>query len=71
MKLLVKDSGLHGLKASIDYCVECQKPQVHYSTTQGWPVCHVCGYNAQLEQLCEDDPAVAPQPARWFGSKAA
>jgi hypothetical protein len=71
MKLLVKDSGLHGLKASIDYCAECEKPQVHYTTTHGWPVCHVCGYNAQLEQLCEDDPPIVPQLASRVGSKAA
>jgi hypothetical protein len=71
MKLLVKDSGLHGLKASIDFCVECQKPQVHYTTTNGWPVCHVCGYNAELAQLFEDDLPIAPQPADRFGSKAA
>jgi hypothetical protein len=71
MKLLVKDSGLHGLKASIDCCVECQKPQVHYTTTNGWPVCHVCGYNAELEQLFEDERPIAPQSANRFGSKAA
>ena len=71
MNTLVKDSGLHGLKASIGYCAECQKPQVHYTTTNGWPVCHVCGYNATLDQLCADDLASAEQVATPRGTKAA
>lgn len=71
MKLLVKDSGLHGLKASIGYCTECQKPQVHYTTTNGWPICHACGYNAELDRLFEDDLPMSPRPAHQFGSKAA
>jgi hypothetical protein len=71
MKLLVKDSGLHGLKASIGYCAECQKPQVHYTTANGWPICHVCGYNAELDQLFEDDMPMSPLPANRLGSKAA
>ena len=71
MKHLVKDSGLHGLKASIGYCEECQKPQVHYTTTNGWPICHVCGYNATLDQLFEDDQPIVSQLANQYGAKAA
>ena len=71
MKLLVNYSGLHSLKASIGYCAECQKPQVHYTTSNGWPVCHECGYNAELERLFAEDLPIAPQPPRQFGSKAA
>jgi len=71
MKLLVKDSGLHGLKASIGYCAECEKPQVHYTTANGWPICHVCGYNAELDQLYGEDQPVSLQLAHQFASKAA
>ena len=70
MNLLVKDSGLHGLKASIGYCNDCQKPQVHYTTTNGWPICHVCGYNATLDQLFADELAPEAQ-ADQHGAKAA
>lgn len=70
MNLLVKDSGLHGLKASIGYCEECQKPQVHYTTANGWPICHVCGYNSALEQLFADEPA-SHASEQEYGAKAA
>ena len=71
MNTLVKDSGLHGLKASIGYCEECQKPQVHYTATNGWPVCHVCGYNATLDQLCAADVTSEAELRNEFGAKAA
>ena len=71
MNTLVKDSGLHGLKASIGYCEECQKPQVHYTTTTGWPVCHVCGYNATLDRLYADDATGDVQMTNKYGIKAA
>jgi hypothetical protein len=57
MKLLLKDSGLAGLKGSIQYCADCQKPTVHYRTPNGWPICHACGYNADLMRLCAEEQA--------------
>jgi hypothetical protein len=72
MKLLVKDSGLNTLKASVQYCGECEKPQIHYAAEHGWAVCHVCGYSAGLDQLIEDElPSAAHQPQPWLGSRAA
>ncbi len=58
MKLLLKDSGLAGLKGSIQYCDDCQKPTAHYRTPNGWPICHICGYNADLMRLCAEERAV-------------
>jgi hypothetical protein len=57
MTLLLKDSGLDGLKASIQYCADCGKPTVHYRVPEGWPICYACGYNADLMKLCENDHA--------------
>ena len=73
MKLLFKDSGLDRLKASVQFCAECQKPQVHYVAAGGWPICHACGYNPDLMLLGEQElPAPSltllsrPAPARPF-----
>ena len=60
MKLLFKDSGLDRLKASVQFCAECRKPQVHYVAAGGWPICHACGYNRELVQFCEQEPAYWP-----------
>ena len=63
MKLFVKDSGLNNLKATIQYCGECEKPQIHYAVAEGCAVCHACGYSPALEQLIEDDlPIAVGQP---------
>lgn len=50
----LKDSGLHGLKGSVQYCGECDRQTVHYRTPDGWPICHACGYNENLVQLAAD-----------------
>lgn len=70
MKLLVKDSGLNNLKASIQYCDECAKPQVHYSAGAGCAVCHACGYSSALAQLLEDDVPVRQPRLRIVGRAA-
>ena len=63
MQHLVKDSGLNNLKATIQYCRECQKPQVHYAAAAGCAVCHACGYSPVLEQLIEEElPIAVSQP---------
>lgn len=59
MKHLLKDSNLNGLKATMHYCAECRKLQVHLVAADGWPVCHACGYNAELAALLGDEPAHA------------
>jgi ribosomal protein L37AE/L43A len=51
MMTRLRDTGLNGMKASVEYCKECRKQTVHYTATGGWPVCHACGYNAELEKL--------------------
>jgi len=72
MKLLVKNSGLNNLKASVQYCGECEKPQIHYAADHGWAVCHICGYSAGLEQLADEDlPIAACEPQPRFSSRAA
>jgi hypothetical protein len=58
MKLLLKDSGLEGLKGSIQYCADCQKPRIHYRTSDGWPICGMCGYNADLIRLCAEEQLI-------------
>lgn len=55
MKPLLKDAGLDGLKGSIQYCADCQKPSIHYRTTNGWPICGICGYNPDLARFCEQE----------------
>jgi hypothetical protein len=57
MKLLLKDASLDGLKGSIQYCADCRKPSVHYRTTNGWPICGMCGYNPDLARFCEQERA--------------
>ena len=57
MKLLLKDANLDGLKGSIQYCADCRKPSVHYRTTNGWPICGMCGYNPDLALFCEQERA--------------
>jgi len=57
MKLLLKDASLDGLKGSIQYCADCRKPSVHYRTTNGWPICGMCGYNLDLARFCEQERA--------------
>ena len=65
MKHLLKNSGLNQLKGLVHYCAECRKLQVHYTTSDGWPICHACGYNAELARLCGDDlPAEPAEPRR-------
>ncbi len=59
MKHLLKDSNLNGLKATMHYCPECRKLQVHLVAADGWPICHACGYNAELATLLADEPAYA------------
>lgn len=72
MKLLVKDSGLNNLKASIQYCGECEKPQIHYTADHGWAVCNLCGYSAGLEQLADEEVSLASHQSRgWIGSRTA
>lgn len=62
MHHFVKDSGLHNLKASVQYCGECRKPQVHYTASAGCPICHACGYSPALDALGDEDlPARRPQ----------
>jgi hypothetical protein len=55
MKLLLKDASLDGLKGSIQYCADCRKPSIHYRTTNGWPICGMCGYNPDLARFCEQE----------------
>ncbi|HMO58633.1 MAG TPA: hypothetical protein PKA05_12485 [Roseiflexaceae bacterium] len=54
MVSLLKESGLDGLKGSIQYCADCGKPTVHYRVHQGWPICHACGYNQELERMAAE-----------------
>lgn len=51
MMTRLRDSGLDGMKAEMRHCQECGKTTVHYSAPGGWPICHTCGYNAELERL--------------------
>jgi ribosomal protein L37AE/L43A len=53
MMARLRDSGLDGLKAEMHYCQECRKTTVHYKAPGGWPICHACGYNAELEKLAD------------------
>lgn len=59
MKHLLKDSNLEGLKGTMHYCAECRKLQVHLVAADGWPICHACGYNADLAALLADEPLYA------------
>ncbi len=70
MNHLVKDSGLNNLKASVQRCDECAKPQVHYSAVAGCPVCHVCGYSPVLAQLADDEMPVRQARLRIVGRAA-
>ncbi len=54
MRRLFKDSGLDGLKGSVQYCADCGQPTVHYRASEGWPVCGSCGYNADVVAMAED-----------------
>jgi hypothetical protein len=72
MNHFVKDSGLNNLKATIQFCGECAKPQVHYSATNGCAICHACGYSPALEQLIEEDlPIAVSQPRLRIVHRAA
>ncbi len=71
MNVLLKHSGLNGLKGSIQFCADCQKPSLHYRLANGWPVCHACGYNPMLMKLVDHDqpcesaePLASNRPAR-------
>ncbi|NWG19551.1 MAG: hypothetical protein HXY39_04410 [Chloroflexi bacterium] len=60
MMTLMKDSGLNGLKGSVQYCPDCGRPTVHYRVPGGLPICNACGYNADLANYC----AQQQQPIR-------
>ncbi len=55
MSTLVIDSGLDGLKGSVQYCDDCEQPSVHYAVPEGWPICNACGYNEDLADLVDED----------------
>jgi len=54
MAALFKDSGLEGLKGSIQYCADCGKPTIHYRAQHGWAICYACGFNPDLERLAAE-----------------
>lgn len=54
MATLMKDSGLSGLKGTVQFCADCGKPTVHYHAPGGWPICNACGYNADLIALAQE-----------------
>jgi ribosomal protein L37AE/L43A len=66
MMARLRDSGLDGMKASVEYCPECRKQTVHYTARGGWPICHACGYNAEMEKLTESiDRREKEKTRRW------
>ena len=75
MTLLLKDSGLGGLKGTVQYCADCGKPTVHYRAPGGWPICSTCGYNAELMKLYEADyqdrPGYSSAPSVRISSRSA
>lgn len=60
----LRDSGLDGMKASVEYCPECRKQTVHYTSRGGWPICHACGYNEEMEKISKDNSKDGEQ-RRW------
>ena len=51
----VVDSGLDNLKASVDYCDDCDTNTVHLAVPDGVAVCHQCGYSPAWEHLEDED----------------
>lgn len=51
----VVDSGLDNLKASVDYCDDCDTNTVHLAVPDGVAVCHQCGYSPAWEYLEDED----------------
>lgn len=64
MVIRLKDSGLDGLKGSVQYCPDCGRPTVHYRIPGGLSICNACGYNAELAADCAQQQEPARQPTR-------
>ena len=49
--MLVIDSGLDGLDATVSYCDDCADVTVHLSVPDGVSVCHQCGDSPAWDEI--------------------
>jgi hypothetical protein len=52
---LLKDSGLDGLRGTVERCDDCETPTIHLAAPSGVPVCSLCGYNPVFDDIADDD----------------
>ena len=55
------DLARNNLTATVKLCTECKEVRIHYTARGGWPICHFCGFNAELQRLADILP---PEPPR-------
>lgn len=55
--ILLADSGLEGLEASVAFCDDCDDLTVHLSVPAGAPVCADCGDTGGALDALEDEDA--------------
>ena len=55
MPELLRDSGLDGLRGSVEMCDDCDCPTVHLTAPGGVPICGQCGHNPIFDTIDDDD----------------
>jgi hypothetical protein len=55
MSGLLKDSGLDGLRGTVERCDDCETATIHLAAPGGVAVCSVCGYNPAFDDFADDD----------------
>jgi hypothetical protein len=55
MSDLLKDSGLDGMRGTVEMCDDCDRPTVHLAAPGGVPICGTCGYNPIFDAVEDED----------------
>jgi hypothetical protein len=55
MSGLLIDSGLDGLRGTVELCDDCETSTVHLAVPGGVPVCGLCGYNPVFDEIVDDE----------------
>ena len=55
MSGLLIDSGLDGLRGTVELCDDCETSTVHLAVPGGVSVCGLCGYNPVFDEIVDDE----------------
>ena len=51
---LLIDSGLDGLRGTVEYCDDCDTSTLHLAAPEGVAVCGLCGYNPIFDSITDE-----------------